>query len=455
MPKIGSAGTVHTSIVKRKRKDGSYYVQEVKSQYDPKTKNSRTLSSRTLGILPAGVTDLRKLQPSDNRPFMAARRRAKTKGSQETHAQEVAFSLAGAALVVLLADLAGASSTRQVAHFCSRHAALFKERFDFPPEAAAEEALCSIYKILGRMGEGAVENLAAPLLACFGTGGCPTAGSLRNGDRRGSCRLALFDAAGALSVRQIRFDENEENSSKEASRLLRIVRGMDLSGAVTACGAPYAQKEFADFLISTKRCDYCFSLGKDHGEELAQIEKRFEDKSAEEADTCVLGDSGEGALQIRVLPALPEAAPPDAALCAWAGLDEGSIAVVRAADPALAETSGKFFFVTSLRFERGRVAQALARVLDGRLYRPDEAAGLVVTFVEDRTQCRSADILAGLRAVHKTAAALAGGAHGDDAGREPRQGAGESLRPAAISDPFEGIRMLAGALEKHGVLDES
>ena len=52
MPKLGSAGTIHVSIVKRKRKDGSLYVQEVKSQYDPKTKNSRVISSKTLGILP-------------------------------------------------------------------------------------------------------------------------------------------------------------------------------------------------------------------------------------------------------------------------------------------------------------------------------------------------------------------------------------------------------------------
>ena len=72
MPKLGSAGTIHVSIVKRKRKDGSLYVQEVKSQYDPKTKNSRVISSKTLGILPPGETDISKLVPSDNRPFVVA-----------------------------------------------------------------------------------------------------------------------------------------------------------------------------------------------------------------------------------------------------------------------------------------------------------------------------------------------------------------------------------------------
>ena len=76
MPKLGSAGTIHVSIVKRKRKDGSLYVQEVKSKYDPKTKNSRVISSKTLGILPPGETDISKLVPSDNRPFVVAKRQA-------------------------------------------------------------------------------------------------------------------------------------------------------------------------------------------------------------------------------------------------------------------------------------------------------------------------------------------------------------------------------------------
>ena len=77
MPKLGSAGKIHVSIVKRKRKDGSLYVQEVKSQYDPKTKNSRVISSKTLGILPPGETDISKLVPSDNRPFVVAKRQAR------------------------------------------------------------------------------------------------------------------------------------------------------------------------------------------------------------------------------------------------------------------------------------------------------------------------------------------------------------------------------------------
>ena len=50
MPKLGSAGTIHVSIVKRKRKDGSLYVQEVKSQYNPKTHlNIESTRGKTLG----------------------------------------------------------------------------------------------------------------------------------------------------------------------------------------------------------------------------------------------------------------------------------------------------------------------------------------------------------------------------------------------------------------------
>ena len=67
MPKLGSDGKIHISIVKRKRPDGSRYVQEVRSIYDPKTKNSKVISSTTKGILPPGETDLSKLIPSDGK----------------------------------------------------------------------------------------------------------------------------------------------------------------------------------------------------------------------------------------------------------------------------------------------------------------------------------------------------------------------------------------------------
>ena len=51
----------HTSIIRAKRKDGWTYVQRVVSVYDPKIKNSRRISTETLGKLPPGETDLEKL----------------------------------------------------------------------------------------------------------------------------------------------------------------------------------------------------------------------------------------------------------------------------------------------------------------------------------------------------------------------------------------------------------
>ena len=109
MPKLGSEGKIHVSIVKRKRPDGSRYVQEVRSVYDPKTKNSKTLSSKTLGILPPGETDLNKLIPSDNRPFMAVKRQVTQMSDaknvvQDTRKQHlVVFPLEIIMVVILLA----------------------------------------------------------------------------------------------------------------------------------------------------------------------------------------------------------------------------------------------------------------------------------------------------------------------------------------------------------------
>lgn len=72
MSKHGFAQTTHVGNVKNKRKDGDRKVQEVKSQYDAKAKNSKTLSSKALSVFPRGQRDLSKRLSSGNRPFIVS-----------------------------------------------------------------------------------------------------------------------------------------------------------------------------------------------------------------------------------------------------------------------------------------------------------------------------------------------------------------------------------------------
>lgn len=53
----------HISIIRAKKKDGWTYVQRVVSVYDPKIKNSRRVSTESLGKLPPGETDLKNMVP--------------------------------------------------------------------------------------------------------------------------------------------------------------------------------------------------------------------------------------------------------------------------------------------------------------------------------------------------------------------------------------------------------
>lgn len=58
---------VRTAVVRRLQKNGWRHVYEVRSVYDPATKNTRVLASKLLGKLPPGVDDLNGMVPTDKR----------------------------------------------------------------------------------------------------------------------------------------------------------------------------------------------------------------------------------------------------------------------------------------------------------------------------------------------------------------------------------------------------
>ena len=162
------------SIVKRKRKDGSLYVQEVKSKYDPKTKNSRVISSKTLGILPPGETDISKLVPSDNRPFVVAKRQAqamadKTSTIADNRKQlQVVYPLDIVMVVILLADLPVILLADRWRNTGTCTAASSPTGFNFPNRPISHDTVRSVIKIVGRTNvNDFIEYFTAPLLETF------------------------------------------------------------------------------------------------------------------------------------------------------------------------------------------------------------------------------------------------------------------------------------------------
>lgn len=221
MPKLGSEGKIHVSIVKRKRPDGSRYVQEVRSVYDPKTKNSKTLSSKTLGILPPGETDLNKLIPSDNRPFMAVKRQVTQMSDaknvvQDTRKQHlVVFPLEIIMVVILLAGLAGFTSCRQVAEYWHLHRSVFRHWFpNLPDQDISHDTVRNAIKIVGRSNvNDFIEHFTTPLMEQFKLrvmaldGQAVRAASSTEHPAHSRYVLNLFDTDNELCVQQVLIEE--------------------------------------------------------------------------------------------------------------------------------------------------------------------------------------------------------------------------------------------------------
>lgn len=75
---------VTTCLIRVKQKNGWTYVIEKKSQYDPQTQNSATVSRRLVGKIPPGSTDLNDMVPTGKRG------RPRKKPAEETSARTAA-----------------------------------------------------------------------------------------------------------------------------------------------------------------------------------------------------------------------------------------------------------------------------------------------------------------------------------------------------------------------------
>ena len=121
----------HTSIIRAKRKDGWTYIQRVVSVYDPKIKNSRRISTETLGKLPPGETDLEKLVTLEPRRRKGSLQAAKIAApAQEVidprDPGRIIYPLDIVFCVILLAAMQGKTSCTEIAEFWHQ---LFDEKF--------------------------------------------------------------------------------------------------------------------------------------------------------------------------------------------------------------------------------------------------------------------------------------------------------------------------------------
>lgn len=468
MPKRGSDGTVHISIIKRRRKDGSRYVQEVKSVYDPKTKNNKTLSSRTLGVLPPGETDLSKLVPSDNRSWVVEKRQAEQLADAKNEVNDtrkqnlVIFPLEIIMVVILLAGLAGFTSCRQVAEYWRLHRCILQQWFPrFPNQDISHDTVRNAIKIIGRSNVNKlIEHFTKPLIEEFKQrvvaldGQAVRAASSQEHRLHSRYILNLFDADNELCIQQILIEEKQN----EITQAVNIIKAMDLAGAVVTCDAMNTQKKLAEYLINTKHCDYCFAVKNNHKELLAHVSDWFKAETSKELVKNVSRtENGHGRVEEREISVLPASLMKEFAqdvLDKWAGLEDGCIVAARTKRTFLKEPHKNSeevrYFISSLHFDRQYIAEVMARTIR-RHWMIENGLHWVldVTYQQDRTQCRNADFLAGRTALNKVIFNLTSKAQSLEEMETGKQAAYKPSWKVRFSSPQEGMNYLAKLYAKN------
>lgn len=448
MPKLGSSGKVHVTIITRgsKRKDGYRMVQEVHKVYDPAIQNNRVIKSKTLGYLPPDVDDVSMVVPkppstqaqkSDDQPQGTEGRDQSTvptpeqpQSLEQATAQSMAtnaavvqdtrmpglvkYPLDLVLLVIVLAGLAGFTSCRQIAEYWKLHRLGLSVWFDhFPDRDISHDTVRNVIKILGKGDVNQlIKQFTAPLVEMFKQrvvaldGQAVRAASSEEHKKHSRYVLNVYDTDNELCLQQVLIEEKKN----EITEAINVVKSLDLNGAVVTCDAMNTQRKFAQFLIEKKRCDYCFAVKCNHEELHTHVKGWFETRQGQEEAKCHFREeNGHGRFEereIRVLPASLMKTYTQDILDKWVGLEDGCLVMARTKrtfkDDPTKDSDEVRYFITSLNFDRAHIAPTLARVIR-RHWMVENSLHWVldVTFGQDRTQCRNGDFLAGKTALNK------------------------------------------------------
>ena len=266
------------------------------------------ISSKTLGILPPGETDISKLVPSDNRPFVVAKRQAqamadKTSTIADNRKQlQVVYPLDIVMVVILLAGLAGYSSCRQVAEYWNLHRSVFAHWFPifrtdrsltirFAASSKSSAAPTSTIS-LSTSRRRCLETFKLRVLAMDGQ--AVRAASSQEHPLCSRYVLNMYDTDNELCVQQVLIEEKQN----EITQAVNLVKSMDLRGAVVTCDALNTQRKLAQFLINTKHCDYCFAVKANQKELFTQVAGWFKTARGQVMAKSVFSeDDGHGRLE--------------------------------------------------------------------------------------------------------------------------------------------------------------
>ncbi|MCF0254051.1 MAG: ISAs1 family transposase [Duodenibacillus sp.] len=438
-------GKEYKTITRRKRKDGNFDVIEVTSKYDPEAQNNRPVSSRKLGVLLAGYQDADKEMIRMGTPEMAEfTRKARMRrwpGKATPEPPEAPAALAcGAALipderqegkvefplqivvmVLILAAMAGVTSTYKAAEFWKTFRPVFEVIFPgFPSEDISHDTVRRVTQLLGRAdNEKFLRTLTQPLI--------------REGKRRRHIAIdgqavsaaeidgvrpfifTAYDCVNRLTITQ-RLIQAKKNEISEA---VSLILPLDLRGCILTADAMNTQKAFTQTLVLEKKCDYMLALKRNHLNLYDSVKARFELEppdglhggrpalktwKSKKHSSC---EKGHGRVEQRFVRVLPASMLHGDDLAGWEGLADGIIveAVTERFFPKTGETTKEArYFISSLSPEGEGIAEEAAEAIRNHWCIENEQHWVLdTTFQQDKTQCRNADFLAGRSLILKAA----------------------------------------------------
>ena len=250
-------------IVKQKLKNGGYHILERLTVFDPDKRQMKVLSTRLIGKLEPGQTDISQMVETDK---FHSRNKKKTASEVSEAMQEledprrsecVTYPMDVVLLVVLVAAVCGFTSNYAIAEFWVAHRPILERLIkDFPKANISHDTVRRIIKLLGaqdaakllrRFTEPLLEQLAQKVVSIDGQ-------AVRAASKAGQTprySLNVFDCDQGLCLNQVWIEEKEN----EIVRSVDALQGLNLTGAVVTCDAMNKQK---------KLCAEILSMGADY-----------------------------------------------------------------------------------------------------------------------------------------------------------------------------------------------
>ena len=408
---------VRTHIVKQKLKNGGYHVLERQMVYDAEKHRNKVVSTKLIGKLPPGETDISKMIPTDKSYSRNTKKKSVeavqnlTQGLVDTRVPEkLIYSLDVVLFVVVLAACTGVTSNYSIAQFWKRNRPTLEKWIpDFPQKDISHDTVRRLISLIGaENSHDLIARFTEPLVVAMKQrviavdGQAIRAASAQAG--AGRYTLNVLDTDNGLCLQQVFIGEKEN----EITRARDAISGLNLQGAIVTCDAMNTQKKFCAEIID-KGADYSMALKRNHGFLYDEVEAWFRTDKVNDAAVFQDVSAGHGRIETRTVKVLPSSVLEfnRENLKDWMGLEDGCVAMtqtIRTDKEGEVLSMDTRYFITSLAFEEDYIAQRVMRAIRNHWQIENGLHWcLDVTFNQDRTQCSNANYIKGRTVLNKVA----------------------------------------------------